>query len=141
MSYFVDTNILVYARDTTEPEKQERAHLWLSHLWRDRSGRISYQVLQEYYIIVTRKLDPGLRVAEARDDIRDFLAWNPISIERNVIEAAWSIQDRFKFSWWDALIIAAAQILDCDYLLSEDIQHKQVVDGLTILNPFLEQLQ
>ena len=141
MSYFVDTNILVYARDATEPEKQERSHLWLSHLWRNRSGRISYQVLQEYYVIVTCKLDPGLRVTEARDDIRDFLAWNPISIERNVIEAAWSVQDRFKFSWWDALIIAAAQVLDCDYLLSEDMQHKQVVDGLTILNPFLEELQ
>lgn len=72
MTHFVDTSILVYARDTTELEKHERAHQWLEHLWRQGTGRLSYQVLQEYYVTVTHKLSPGLPAADTRDDVRAF---------------------------------------------------------------------
>ena len=136
MTYFVDTNVLVYARDAVSPKKQQQAHSWLEQLWRQKTGRLSYQVLQEYYITVTQKLSPGLEISDARDDVRVFETWNPIAVSKTVIESAWNIQDRFSFSWWDALIVSSAQILDCRYLLTEDLQHQQDLDGLTVINPF-----
>ncbi len=139
MTYFVDTNVLVYARDSADPAKQKQAHSWLQRLWKERSGRLSYQVLQEYYITVTRKLSPGLSVADARDDVRVLQVWNPLSTDSHVIEGAWTIQDRFGFSWWDSLVVSAAQVLDCEFLLTEDLQHAQKVDGLTILSPFVDE--
>ncbi len=137
MRYFVDTNVLVYARDATETKKQKQAHLWLERLWRDRSGRLSYQVLQEYDVTVTCKLSPGLPAERAREDVRSLQVWNPLATNRVVLEGAWSVQDRFGFSWWDSLAVAAAQVLGCQALLTEDLQHDQTVDGLTIINPFL----
>ena len=136
MSYFVDTNVLVYARDSAETNKQHRAHQWLEHLWKERTGRLSYQVLQEYYVTVTKKLSPGLTFADARDDVKTFTVWNPLAIDSKASDGAWSIQDRFGFSWWDSLIVAAAQILNCEFVLSEDLQHRQIIDGVTIVNPF-----
>ena len=106
MTYFVDTDVLVYARDVTEPIKQRLAHGWLDRLWKERSGRVSYQVLQEYYVTVTRKLSPGLVVADARDDVRAFQVWNPYATDKNVFDVAWSVQDRVGFSWWDSLVVA-----------------------------------
>lgn len=139
MTYFVDTNVLVYARDAAEPAKQKLAHGWLERLWKERSGKLSYQVLQEYYVTVTRKLTPGLPVADARDDVRAFQVWSPLVTDKNVFDVAWSVQDRFGFSWWDSLVVAAAQVANCDYLLTEDLQHNQAVDGLLILDPFREE--
>jgi len=134
--FFVDTNILVYARDTTEPDKHQAARDWLAHLWTNRTGRISTQVLKEYYQVVTRRLNPGLPVAEARDDIRDLQSWNPLDVTSTTFELAWTIEDRYQFSWWDSLIIASAQQSNCQYLLSEDLQAGQTIDNLTVLNPF-----
>ncbi len=137
MKYFVDTNLLVYARDLAEPDKNLIAQRWLKQLWSDRSGYLSFQVLQEYYVTVTQKLRPGLSLADARDDITALQAWRPLSIDEKTIQAAWRIQDKFGFSFWDCLIVAAAQLLSCDFLLSEDLQRQQSIDGLVILNPFL----
>jgi predicted nucleic acid-binding protein len=133
---FVDTNVLVYARDASEPEKQPAASLWLERLWRNRSGRVSAQVLSEYYVTVTHKLDPGMPTEAARRDVRNFMAWDPLPIGPTLIEHAWSLQDRFSLPYWDALIVAAAQIVDCDLLLSEDLQDGQRLDGVTIVCPF-----
>lgn len=134
---FVDTNILVYNRDSSEPAKQKLAHHWLTILWENRNGRLSYQVLNEYYITVTQKLSPGLDILEARQDVRNLTVWKPVPIDDRVVTGAWSIQDRYHFSWWDCLIISAAQIAGCIYLISEDLQHGQQVDELQIINPFL----
>lgn len=136
MTYFVDTNLLVYARDSTHPAKQRQAHRWLEHLWRAREGRLSFQVLQEYYVTVTTKLSPGLLPQDARDDVRALYAWEPLPTDTVVVEGAWRIQDRHGFSWWDSLIVSAAQVLNCDHLLTEDLQHERSLEGLTILNPF-----
>jgi len=133
---FVDTNILVYSRDMSEPEKQQRAMVWLSRLWQNRSGRLSYQVLQEYYVTVTQKLKPGLPIEKARTDVRSLLAWNPLSIDAPMLEGAWVIQDRYSISWWDALIVSAAQTADSEYLLTEDLQPEQTIGGVTVINPF-----
>lgn len=84
---------------------------------------------------VTQRLDPGLDIQTARADIRNLLAWRPVSVDRIVIEGAWTIQDRYQFSGWDALIVAAAQQAGCDFLLTEDLQHGQELDGISVVNP------
>lgn len=133
---FVDTNILVYRRDAGQGEKQARADAWMERLWAERNGRLSYQVLQEYYVTVTSKLRPGLDAESARNDVRSLLAWHPISVDAGVVEAAWVLQDRYKLSWWDSLIVAAAQVADCRVLLSEDLQDGQELGQVRVVNPF-----
>jgi predicted nucleic acid-binding protein len=133
---FVDTNILVYARDAGEPVKQARAMDVLRVLWKSRLGRVSQQVLQEYYVTVTRKLKPGLPKEEARDDIAALLAWRPLAPSGSTLSKAWEIEDRFGLTWWDSLIVAAALANRCTLLLSEDLQDGQQIDGLRIQNPF-----
>jgi predicted nucleic acid-binding protein len=133
---FVDTNILVYARDSSDPVKQLRGDDILRVMWRKRSGRLSAQVLQEYYVIVTRKLKPGLPPSEARQDIRDLHSWGPSQVTTSILESAWEIEDRVGLSWWDSLIVASA--LDCGAttLLSEDMQDGLTIRSLEIVNPF-----
>jgi predicted nucleic acid-binding protein len=92
---FVDTNVLVYFRDASEPEKQHLAKTWLRAIWEKKLGRLSYQVLNEYYVTVTRKLDPGLDVQAARLDVKNLMAWDPIVIEKSVVESGWYIQDQY----------------------------------------------
>jgi predicted nucleic acid-binding protein len=133
---FVDTNVLVHARDASEPEKQPQAAAWIDHLWRTRTARLSFQVLQEYYATTTRKLKPGLPPERARADVRDLLAWRPVSVGMEVLEAGWSVEDRFGLSCWDALIVAAARIAGCEYLLTEDLQHGAEFEGLRVVSPF-----
>jgi predicted nucleic acid-binding protein len=134
--FFVDTNLLVYSRDTSEHEKQQKAMKWMTRLWHDKSGRVSYQVLQEFYITVTHKLDPGLPIHIARMDVRSLMSWQPVSSSDSVLERAWAIQDRYGLSWWDALIVSAAQIAECKYLLTEDLQENQHLGAIKVLNPF-----
>ena len=74
---FVDTNVLVYSRDLSEPAKQPQALAWMNHLWTTRTGRTGFQVLQEFYVTVTQKLVPGLDQETAREDVRSLLAWGP----------------------------------------------------------------
>src|SRR5918992_3421231 len=81
---------------------------WMEHLWTSASGRLSVQVLQEFYVTVTRKLRPGLPAEEARADIRDLAAWRPLGIDEPMVEAAWRLEDRLGLSFWDSLIVAAA---------------------------------
>lgn len=133
---FVDTNVLVYCYHLREPEKQTRAQAWLEHLWAARVGRISFQVLQEFYVIVTRKLTPGLNPETARKIVRSLWAWQPVGIDERSFVAAWGLQDRFQLSWWDALIAASARSGGCSTLLTEDLQHGQDLDGLRVIDPF-----
>lgn len=131
---FVDTNVLVYARDLGAGDKQPRAEAWISHLWRTDEGRISTQVLQEFYAVVTRKLRQPAE--ETRTEIRDLMAWGPIAIDLAALEAAWSLEERFHLSFWDSLIVAAARITRSDTLLTEDLQHGADFDGVVVVNPF-----
>lgn len=136
MSVFVDTNVLVYARDASEPDKQPAAMNWLDALWEARQGRLSVQVLQEYYVTVTAKLEPGLAAREARTDVRRLGVWDPLAIDRSLLEEAWDVQDRYGFALWDAMIVAAARRLGCRYLLTEDLQAGQDLDGVLVIDPF-----
>jgi predicted nucleic acid-binding protein len=132
---FVDTNVFIYALDEADPAKQQAARAWRDQLWKDRSGRISYQVLQELYAKVVQ-MRPAAR-AEVRAEIRDLLAWRPVVMDSAILEQAWTIQDRYQLSFWDALIVAAANSASCRYLLTEDLQAGQSLDGVLVVNPFL----
>jgi len=133
---FVDTNILVYSRDSSEPQKQPLAAAWMAYLWENRRGRLSFQVLQEFYVTVVFKLKPGLGPEKARKDVRALYTWQPLPVDSRVMEGAWGIQDRFQLSWWDALIVSSAQVMDCSYLLTEDLQDNQKLGDLRVINPF-----
>ena len=133
---FVDSNVLVYARDASEPRKQPRALEWLERLWQERSGRLSVQVLQEYYVTVTAKLKPGLPAALARADVRLLQAWDPLRPDATDLERAWHIEERHRLSFWDAMIVAAAVRVQADLLLTEDLQDGQLIEGVRIINPF-----
>jgi len=133
---FVDSNIFVYARDASEKRKQPIAEEKLQQLWGDRSGRISAQVLNEYYVTVTRKLDPGLTPVEAQSDVRSLAAWKPLPVDSNLIQDAFEIEGRYGLSWWDSLIVAAAETLGCERILSEDLSRDQRYNGIEVINPF-----
>ncbi len=136
---FVDTNVLVYSRDASEAQKQPLANEWVAALWRSRSGRLSVQVLHEYYVTVTDKLRPGMDRKDARADVRTLLAWSPVPLNVGLLERAWTDQDRFRLSWWDALIVAAARTAESAYLLSEDFQDGQDLGGLRVIDPFIHE--
>ena len=138
MPVFVDTNVLVYSRDPSDPEKQRRAVEWLAHLWDRGTGRLSVQVLQEFYVTMVRKLDPPADREQVRDDIAALATWNPVLTDLEVLERAWVIEGRYGFSWWDSLIVAQALAAGCETLLTEDLQHGQEISGLRIVSPFRE---
>jgi len=131
---FVDTNILIYAFDDADLRKQQSARLWRAELWKTRRGRISFQVLQEFFVIVTRKSMSSRE--DARAEVRDLLAWMPVAVDAFTLERGWKMQDRYQLSFWDALIVAAAVQASCGYLLTEDLQEGQDLDGVIVVNPF-----
>jgi len=106
-------------------------------LWRSRRGRLSTQVLTEFYVNVTQKLKPGLDRETARADVRTLSAWQPLNLDDAVFEQAWRIQDRYKLSFWDAMIVGAAHVGGCLYVLTEDLQDGQDIAGVRVVNPFL----
>jgi len=131
---FVDTNVFIYALDEADPKKQQAARYWRAELWKGRTGRTSFQVLQEFYVKVRKKWPAAANAARA--EVRDLLTWRPVAVDAGVLERAWKIQDRYQLSFWDALIVAAAKVSSCRYLLTEDLQADQNLDGVTIVNPF-----
>jgi predicted nucleic acid-binding protein len=133
---FVDTNILLYSRDASEPTKQALAAARLDELWENRCGRISVQVLSEYYVNVTRKLDPGLSPEEAWDDIEALSVWDPLPLDMALLTRAHAAQRRYGLSWWDAMIIAAAEAAGCSRILSEDLSDGAIYFGIRVENPF-----
>lgn len=133
---FVDSNVLVYTRDRGHPDKQRGAAAWMTGLWHSKRGRLSFQVLTEYYVNVTRKLRPGLDEETARADVRALLAWKPIGLDKRILEHAWQLQDAHRLSFWDALIVGAAHVGECRYLLTEDLQDRQEIGTVVVVNPF-----
>lgn len=131
---FVDSNVLIYAIDEANQRKHAAAKLWRSELWRSRRGRVSFQVLQEFYANVDRKWPAAREQVQA--EISNLLAWRPIVIDAEIVEGAWRIQHRYKLSFWDGLIVSAAKSASCRYLLTEDLQPDQDLDGILIVNPF-----
>lgn len=134
--HFVDTNLLVYARDDSDPAKRDRAREVIHRLWSSGSGRLSHQVPKEFYVTVTRKLKPGQPPEMARDEVRDLMAWQPIPASGELFELAWEMEERWKLSWWDCLILASARQTERSTLLTEDLPDGLDMGGLRVINPF-----
>ena len=135
-SVFVDTNILIYSEDGADAAKQKAALAWLQVLWLKGLGRVSTQVLNEFYVIATRKLKPPLPSGDARAEVRRYELWQPWQGDHATVESAWAVESRYGLHYWDCLVVAAAQHLGCRYLLSEDMAHEQRYGGVQVINPF-----
>jgi predicted nucleic acid-binding protein len=134
---FVDTNVLLYGVDEKDSVKRERAQAWLARCWKRQCGRLSTQVLNEFYVNVRRKFRGVLSEEGARAEIRRYQTWRPWTIDQQTVESAWAVESRFGFNYWDALMVAAAHQQGCAIFLSEDLQHDQQLDGVRVLNPFI----
>ena len=132
---FVDTNLLVYAHDVSAGGKHDRARELIESLWRDRSGVLSTQVLQELYVSL-RKSPRPLPAPEARQVVADYLRWEiVVNTGESVLEAV-DIETRYRLSFWDALIVQAAVVSGTERLYSEDLSHGQVYGAVRVVNPF-----
>ncbi len=138
MRSFLDTNILVYAVDAKDPQKQERAQRLVEREVLNGRAVVSTQVLQEYFVTVTRKLAVPVDVRAALDDIHDFLSWPTILVDGPMILAAIARTTQQDFSFWDALIVEAALAGGSSVLYTEDMQHGRELGALRIVNPFVD---
>lgn len=133
---FVDTNVLVYAHDSSEGRKHEMAGKILRELWDERTGVLSTQVLQEFYAVVTRKLDPPMSKLTARRLVADYGEWCTVATDPQLMVAASKLEEDHQLSWWDALIVEAALRSGATTLLSEDLHHGQRFGIVVVRNPF-----
>jgi len=133
---FVDTNILIYAHDRSAGTKHERARALLTELWESGDGCLSIQVLQEFYVNITRKVARPLPPDTARQIIADLGHWTVHSPTVDDVLNAIALQERHGLSFWDAMIVASAMQLGCLVLWSEDLNDGQEYDGARIVNPF-----
>jgi predicted nucleic acid-binding protein len=134
--YFVDTNILMYAHDTAAGEKHARAKALVEDLWQNRSGVVSTQVLQELAVNLRRKAKKPLDARATRDVVSDYLAWQVVVNGGDSILEALELEARYQISFWDALIIQAAQTAGADALYSEDLSDGQRYGSVRVENPF-----
>jgi predicted nucleic acid-binding protein len=133
---FVDTNVLAYAHDRSETARQPVARARLEALWRDRSGALSTQVLQELYVVATRKLARPMPRATARRLVALYAEWPVVEVDVPLILAASELEERHRLSFWDALIVEAARRAGAARLLSEDLQDGREIAGVLVTNPF-----
>jgi predicted nucleic acid-binding protein len=135
---FVDTNILVYVHDLSAGAKCSRAQKLMSELWDSRKGVVSTQVLQELYIALRRRLKIPVSIADAVEILRDYFQWEVVINNRDSIVRAAEFEARFKISFWDGLILQAAERAGADVMYSEDLSHGQIYRSVKVLNPFLD---
>jgi predicted nucleic acid-binding protein len=135
--YFVDTNILVYAHDRSAGTKHDRAGTLIEQLWQSGNGVLSTQVLQELCLSLRRKANPPLPIEEARRLLQDYLSWEVVVNSPESVLQALEIEDRYKISFWDALILHAAEISGATILYSEDFSANQKYGPVRVVNPFL----
>jgi predicted nucleic acid-binding protein len=133
---FCDTNILVYAYDTSAGTKRELAKSLLDRLWREGSGVLSVQVLQELFVTLTRKVPQPLAAHDARAVVADFASWRVVEPAASDVLAAIDVSERWRLSFWDAMIVRAAQRADATVLWSEDLASGQAYDGVSVRDPF-----
>ncbi|MGH3848818.1 MAG: PIN domain-containing protein [Pseudonocardiaceae bacterium] len=136
MLNFVDTNVLVYAHDSSDQLRHQPAAALVDELWRARSGVLSTQVLTEFYAVITRKLVTPMSRRKARVLVDAYGAWPVVQVDSTLIVSASALEEQHSFSFWDALIIEAARRAGAYRLLSEDLQHGRRIDGIVIENPF-----
>jgi predicted nucleic acid-binding protein len=133
--YFVDTNILMYAHDKAAGAKHERAKALIEELWRDRTGVVSTQVLQELAVNLRRKASKPLDTKAIRELVADYLTWQVVVNSGDSILEALDLEERYRVSFWDALVIQAAQASGAQVLYSEDLSQGQLFSGVRVVNP------
>jgi len=133
---FVDTNILIYAHDVDAKSKHDLAKSALRELWGEQKGVLSTQVLQEFYVNVTRKIPHPISKESARLVVNTYIIW---SVDTTPAETwtAFRIEDEYRIGFWDALIVASALKSGANRILSEDLNAGQVIAGIRVENPFV----
>jgi predicted nucleic acid-binding protein len=135
--YFVDTNVLLYAHDRTAGAKHEQARALVEELWRDRTGVVSTQVLQELAVNLRRRARRPLDVRTTREIVGDYLTWQVVVNGVDSILGALDIEARYQISFWDALIVHSAESAGAAVLYSEDLSDGQTYGSAKVLNPFV----
>jgi predicted nucleic acid-binding protein len=133
--YFVDTNILMYAHDRAGGEKHERARDLVERLWRDRSGVVSTQVLQELAVNLRRKTARPLDAEATREIVADYLTWQVVVNDGGAILEAIELESRYRISFWDALIVQSAIASGAEVLYSEDLSNGQTYGAVRVVDP------
>ena len=132
---FIDTNVLIYAHDMDAKAKHEAAKRVLQELWSERAGVLSMQVLQEFYVNVTRKIPHPISKESARLVVSTYTTWC-IDTTPAEMSTAFRIEDEAHIGFWDALIVASAVKSGANRLLSEDLKAGQIISGVRVENPF-----
>jgi predicted nucleic acid-binding protein len=131
---FIDTNVLLYAFDTSDPSKHAVAKTLLGRLWASQTGCLSVQVMQEFFVNATRKL--GLPITQARAVLEDYRVWIVHAPNSSDVIAATALMDTVSLSFWDAMMVMSASELGCRTIWTEDLNAGQVIAGAQIRNPF-----
>jgi len=134
---FIDTNVLIYAHDADAGDKRRRASEILRELWKTRRGALSVQVLKEFYVNVTRKIPRPLAAAAARDIVQRYGVWTLVETDHRLVMDAIDLVRGVRLSFWDAMIVAAAQRSGAGRLLTEDLNNGQRIGSITVENPFV----
>lgn len=133
---FVDTNVLIYAYDLDAGRKHDMGAALLRDLWHRQCGVISTQVMQEFYVNITRKIPKPLARARARGILQNYLAWHVHLNGPQTVFLASELEERHGLGFWDAMIVAAAVHTGAERVLTEDLNHGQMIEGVRIENPF-----
>ena len=136
---FVDANVLIYAFDTSAGKKHTCAGQLLARFWERGTGCLSVQVLQEFFVTVTRKVAHPLTLDEAADRVREFATWRVFAPGADDVLGAIALQKQSKLTFWDAMVLQAAVESGCDVLWTEDLHHGQVIRGVRIRDPFRDE--
>ena len=133
---FVDTNVLVYAHDRSAGIKQAEAAALVARLWTSGLGCVSVQVLQEFFVAITRKVPHRLDDAAAESLVRDLASWTVFAPDADDVVAAIALHRRARIGFWDAMILHSAAMMGCDLVWSEDLNAGQSYEAVTVKNPF-----
>jgi predicted nucleic acid-binding protein len=133
--YFVDTNILMYAHDTSAGAKHERAKALVENLWRQRVGVVSTQVLQELCVNLRRKAGHPVDLRTVREIVADYLSWDVVTNTGESVLEALQLEEHYQISFWDALVVQAAEASGAAVLYSEDLSDGQTYRGVRVVNP------
>ena len=132
---FVDTSVFVCADDAADTQRRQQVRAWLAHLWTTRAGRTSTQVLSEYYVCVTQRIQPKLSLGDARAKLRRYQQWQPWVTDHQTVESAWGLEVRLQLDYWQALMLASAMHSGCNAVLSDALPLERY-DQLVVINPF-----
>ena len=133
---FLDTNIIIYAYDSSAGEKHKTANGILAEAWDSGNGVLSTQVLQEFFVSATKRIQKPLPVNIAKEIVNDLMSWNIVVNDGESVLKAIDLHQRYHHSFWDSMIIQAAIKSNAVFLLSEDLSDGQIIKGVTIRNPF-----